>query len=181
MKSIFAAILLATAIVASGRVSQEAMPMPQPPKELKALSFLKGEWDVDLKMYEPGKKTPTPTKGSVTAADSLDGMYIESRFEADMGGMPFKGLQMTTYDPIKKKFQAYWFDSMGPGGLEFLGSLKGQTLVLTSKAVEMPGMPGKHALRSTNSLKGPGKMFMRVEMNSGKGWSTMIEGMMTKK
>jgi hypothetical protein len=180
MKSFFATMLLAIALSALGQEQEQGMMMPPPP-ELKALWFLKGEWDADLNMFEPGKKTPTPFKGSVTTADALNGMWIETRHDSNMGGMPMKGLQMTSYDPGKKKFMAFWFDSMGPGGLELWGSLKGQTVVLTSKRVEIPGMPGRHAFRATTSLKGPGRLLFRLEMNSGKGWGTMIEGTMTRK
>jgi hypothetical protein len=132
-------------------------------------------------MFEPGSSQGAPMKGTVTTTDSLNGMWLESRHEGDMGGMPMKGIQMTSYDPVKKQYMAYWFDSMGPGALEMWGSLKGQTLILVSKPIAIPGMPGKHAFRATNSLKGAGKLFMRIEMNSGKGWGTMIEGMMTRK
>ncbi len=179
MRALLAVFVFAAVTIAPGQ-DPEAGPMMPPPKELKALYFMKGEWDADLKMFEPGKP-PLPFKGTVKTGDALRGMWIETRHDSDMGGMPMQGLQMTSYDPGKKKYMAYWFDSVGPGGLELWGSLKGQTLVLTSDRVEIPGMPGKHAFRATTSLKGAGKLLFRLEMNSGKGWHPMIEGTMTKK
>jgi len=154
--------------------------MPKPPAELKKVGWLKGNWDADLKMFEGGKQVGT-AKGPVNTTDSLGGMYLETRFESNMGGMAMKGLQMTSYDAAKKQYMAYWFDNMGPGGLELWGSLKGHTLVLVSKPVAIPGMPGKHAFRSTNAMKSANTMMFRLEMNSGKGWGKMLEGTMTRK
>lgn len=177
MKPLHILVALSTVLA---NASQEP-PMGVPPKELKALNFMMGEFEADLQMFEPGQKEGTPFKGVVTTGEALNGMYIETRHDSDMGGMQMKGLQLTSYDPGKKKFMSYWFDSVGPGGLELWGTLKGQTLVLESKPSEIIGMPGKHAFRSTTSMKGAGKLLFRLEMNSGKGWYVMIEGTMTKK
>lgn len=177
MKNLSKSILLLIAVaVAMPGIGQGPVPAP---KELKLLSFMKGNWDVDLKMYEGGKMVG-PAKGTMTIQDSLDGMYIEARHETDMGGMKMKGLQLTSYDASKKQFMAYWFDSMGPGGLEMRGTLKGQTLTLESKMSTFPGMPGKMAFRATQSLKSANQMFFRLEMNQGKGWGKMLEGTMNR-
>ena len=180
MRTIIAAVVLATAIAYAGQDPQQPMAATQP-KELRALSCMMGTWDADLKMYEPGSMQATPLKGTVVTAATLNGMWIEARHEAVMGEMPMKALEMTCYDAAKKQYRTYWFDSTGPGGLEFLGTLKGQTLVLLSKPEEIPGMPGKSTFRSTTSMKGAGKLLFRLEINSGKGWSKMIEGTMTRK
>lgn len=179
--NIFLTALAFVSIFVSPQQEPSSTMVTAQPKELKALDFLKGEWDADLVMFMPGSTKPTPLKGTINCADALNGMWIQSQHESDMGGMPVKALQMTCYDPEKKQYMAYWFDSAGPGGLELWGTLKGQTLSLESKPIAIPGMPGKHAFRSTHSLKGPGKVFYRMEMNSGKGWSKMIEGTLTKK
>jgi hypothetical protein len=176
MNTILTAVLLATAIAPA----QDPM-MPAPPPELKALNWMLGDFNTDLKMYEPGQTEGMPVPGTTTAKMSLGDVYIESRFEADMGGMKMTGLQMTSFDPATKEYVAWWFDSMAPGVLELRGKLTGQVLVLTSKPIEIPGMPGKHAFRATNGLKGPGKFLFRLEMDSGEGWYKMMEGMMTKK
>jgi hypothetical protein len=88
---------------------------------------------------------------------------------------------MTSYDPAKKEYVAWWFDSMAPGVLEMRGQLTGQVLVLKSQPIEIPGMPGKHAFRATYGLKGSGKYLFRLEMNSGEGFYKMMEGMMVRK
>ncbi len=176
MTTLIASLVLAVAIAPA----QDPM-MPAPPAELKALNWMLGDFTTDLKMYEPGATEGTPVPGSTTAKMSLGDVYIESRFEADMGGMKMTGLQMTSYDPATKEYVAWWFDSMAPGVLELRGKLKGQVLVLTSKAIPVPGYPGKHKFRATNGLKGAGKYLFRLEMDSGQGWYKMMEGMMTKK
>jgi hypothetical protein len=174
--------LLVTALVLATSFAPAQDPMmPAPPAELKAISWMLGDYTTDLKMYEPGQTEGVPVPGTTTAKMSLGDVYIESRFEADMGGMKMTGLQMTSYDPAKKQYVAWWFDSMAPGVLEMRGSLTGQVLVLKSEPIEIPGMPGKHAFRATYGLKGAGKYLFRLEMNSGQGFYKMMEGMMTKK
>ncbi len=177
MTTMLTAIVLASAMAAP---AQDPM-MGVPPKELKSLFFMVGDFDCDFQMWEPGGTTPMPMKGTISTMESLSGMYLESRHEGDMGGMVMKGLQMTSYDAAKKQYMAYWFDSMGPGALEMWGTLNGQTLTLVSKPVEIPGMPGKARFRATSSMKGVGKVLFRLEMDMGQGWGKMIEGMMTKK
>lgn len=176
MTSLMTALVLAVAIAPA----QDPM-MPAPPAELKNLAWMLGDFNADLKMFEPGQTEGAPMPGSTTAKMSLGDVYIESRFEADMGGMTMTGLQMTSYDSAKKQYVAWWFDSMAPGVLEMRGRLTGQVLVLKSEPIEIPGMPGKHAFRATYGLKGAGKYLFRLEMNSGEGFYKMMEGMMTKK
>lgn len=176
MHTLLTAALLASTFANS---SQEPM-MPPPPKELKALGWLLGDFTSDLKSFEPGKAEGSPSPGTVKSTMSMGDMYIESRFTADMGGMPMTGVQLTTYDAAKREYVAYWFDSMSPGVLELRGQLKGSVLTLVSKPAAIPGMPGKHSFRATSGLKGAGKYLFRLEMNSGQGFSKMMEGMNTK-
>ena len=177
MKIKSALLALTFAVAAVGATYQGPVP---PPKELKASGFMKGTWSLDLKMYDKGKAMGSVT-GEVKCVDSMGGQYIESRHDSDMGGMKMTGLQLTSYDTSKKEYMAFWFDSMGAGLLELRGKLKGQTLVLESKMMSYPGMPGKMAFRATNAMKGANQMLFRLEMNTGKGWGKMLEGMMTRK
>lgn len=179
MKSLLVTLVLASAIVSPSQDPAQPQ-MPPPPKELRLLWFTLGEWRGELMMFEPGAKAGTPAKSAIQTGPTLGGMWLESKFESEMGGLPMQGLQMTCYDAPKKRFVAYWFDSMGPGGLELSGKLEGQVLILTSKPTEIPGMPGKHAFRTTTALKGHDKLLHRVEMNSGKGWTKMLEGVLSR-
>jgi hypothetical protein len=171
----FALAVLAL-ISATTSIGQEGF-TAAPPKELKALDWLKGTWKAEYEMTMPGSNTPTMMKGTVVIADALDGMYLETKGDSESG---MKGYQLTSYDAAKKQYFGYWFDNGAPGALELWGTLKGQTLVMTSKPFSMPGMHDKVLFRSTHSLKGPGKVLYRIEMNSGKGWGKMMEGFMTK-
>ena len=168
-------LALLTVAIAIPGISQGPMPAP---KELKLLGFMKGNWNVSLKMYQDGKDVGT-AKGTMTVQESLDGMCLEAKHDTDMGGMKMKGLQLTSYDPAKKQFVAYWFDNMGPGALEMRGALKGQTLTLESKPQVIPQM-GKMAFRATTSLKSANVVSFRLETNQGKGWQKMLEGPMTR-
>lgn len=169
------------ALAVSAPVSGVQGPMPAPPTaELKKIGWLKGNWEAELKMFEGGKEMGV-TKGPVGTNETLGGMYFETNFQSDMGGMNMQGLQLTSYDSSKKQYVAYWFDSMGVGVLEMRGTLKNGVLIMSSKPTVFPGMPGKMAFRSTNAMKGANKMLFRLEMNNGKGWGKMLEGTMTRK
>lgn len=182
MQSIVAMIAVWSVAHAPFQDPQPGMAAPPPPKELGALGWLMGEWDADFKMYSPGGTAAVPVNGTVTYGSTLRGMYLESKYDADMGGVPSEGLQLTSYDAAKKQYFAYWFDSMAPGGLEFWGTLKGQTLTLVSKPFSMPGAGAPMVFRSTNSLKAAGKVLFRLEMKSGKGpFAVMMEGFMVRK
>ena len=175
------ALALLAALAVSAPVSGLQGPMPKPPTaELKRIGWLKGNWEANLKMFEGGRNVGA-AKGPVGTNEALGGMYLETNFQSDMGGMNMQGLQLTSYDTSKKQYVAYWFDSMGVGVLEMRGTLKNGVLVMSSKPTSFPGMPGKMAFRSTNAMRGANTMLFRLEMNQGTGWGKMLEGTFTRK
>lgn len=174
------ALLASVALLATLAYAAQEQVMGVPPKELKDLAWMMGDFSAEMTMWEPGKTEGTQIKGTISTFESMNGMWIESRHEGEFGGMPMKGLQLTSYDAEKKEYMAFWFDSMGPGGLEMRGKLKGQTLILASKPTSFPGMPGPMAFRATTSLKAKGKYLFRMEMDMGQGWFKMLEGYFTR-
>jgi hypothetical protein len=153
----------------------------QPPKELQAVNFLIGEFDVEMKFFEPGKD-PVTTTGTVFCSEALGGMYLESTHTYDMGEMSMEGRHFLTYDPAKKKYIGYWFDQAAPGAMEMSGSLKSNALlVMISKPTAVPGMPGLQTFRSTWSVKSDTTIKFLLEVKAGKKWTTVIDGVMTRR
>ncbi|HXH62134.1 MAG TPA: DUF1579 family protein [Fimbriimonadaceae bacterium] len=169
------ALVLATVLV-TARQEQAA-----PPPELKALSFMMGDFSSDMKMYQPGSDQAIPLVGSITTKETLGGMWIESRHDGKLGGIAVQALEMITYDPVKKEYVAHWYDSGGPSSMELRGHLNDQTLVMTSEPMEFPGMHDKASFRATYTKSADDLYTESVEMDTGQGWSILMDGTMTRK
>lgn len=83
--------------------------MPDVTEQHKLVQAGVGEWEGTLTMFMPDMEpTPMTAKESVTAVGDY---WTTSRFEADMGGMPFFGASTLGYDSDKKQFVGTWIDS----------------------------------------------------------------------
>src|SRR5690606_36149654 len=60
--------------------------------------------------------------------------FTIGRFEADLMGMPFRGLATVGYDPVEEHFVSTWIDSMSPHLFRFTGKLDAD-----GKVLEMTG------------------------------------------
>ncbi len=76
------------------------------------LNAFVGEWKAATKFWmEPGG-TPEEGEGHSTSTWVLDGRWVMDDYKGEFGGMPFRGMAMTGYDPFKKKYISTWCDSM---------------------------------------------------------------------
>lgn len=79
----------------------------------KALDSQTGEWDIVMRMWEPGTNAPpTETKGTASIKWILGGRFLQSDVTGNMMGMPMTGLGITGYDNFKKKYITCWIDSL---------------------------------------------------------------------
>lgn len=104
--------VVAIALVILFAAQQPAPPTPGP--EHKLLAQDAGTWDAVVEMAEPGKP-PMKSKGVEVNTVSCGGLCLVTSFKGDMGGMPFEGSGVTTWDPKKKKYVGSWTDSMSTG------------------------------------------------------------------
>lgn len=77
-----------------------------PGPEHKMLAETEGTWDCKMKI------AGAEMSGVSVNKMDLGGLWLVSEFDADFGGLPFKGKGLDSYDPKKKKFVSVWFDSM---------------------------------------------------------------------
>lgn len=175
------AVLISVAIATTITQPLDPQEMMAPPQELNALSWMMGDFDANLEMFMPGQDEGMPVPSTSSTHKTMGGMWLETRHTADMGGMKMTGMHMLSYDAEAKEYMSYWFDSVGPVMGEMRGQLKGQTLVLQSEMLSVPGVPGKSAYRATYSMKGRGKVLFRLEVDNGSGFGVMLEGMMARK
>ena len=103
------------AVLALPVAAQEPTP-PKPGPEHKLLKKLEGTWNTTM------KAGGMEFKGTVTYKMELNGLWLVSSLESDLGGQKFYGKGLDTYDAKKKKFVSYWFDSMGTTPLVMEGN-----------------------------------------------------------
>lgn len=131
---------------------------PKPGPEHQELKKLEGRWDAVMEMG--GQKS----KASATYKSICGGMWMESDFEGDAGGIPFQGHGLDGYDLRKKKYVAVWVDSMSSAPMHMEGSIDPQSklLVMTGESVGPDGQPQK--FKNTTAWKDDDhftfKMFM---------------------
>ncbi len=175
-------LVLALVAVAAASLSFAQESMMQPiPAEMKALSHMVGKWTGTLKMTFGGTSQDSKT----TAINTLEmnGRYLLTKNSYEFGGAKMEGWELLTYDPTDKKWHGWWFDSAGPGVMEFVGNVTadGKKVVLESDHKPMPGMPGKWKMRSTYDVKSEKSVGFKLEMAGDDGkWFTMIDGTLTK-
>jgi hypothetical protein len=126
LSSLACSLLLSSAVAA-----QDMPPMPKPGPEHELLRMEEGTWDAVIEMSQPGAPAMT-SKGTEVATLGCGGLCLVTKFDSDMGGMPFQGNGLTTYDASKKKYVGSWTDSMSAGLLTSEGTYDAATKVVTT-------------------------------------------------
>lgn len=109
----------------------------------KMLAKSDGDWDADMTMWMAANTPPTKTTGTCTNKMILGGRYQESKYAANMNGMPFEGIGTTAYDNALKKFVSTWIDNMGTGIMVMEGSWDNASKSLTTKGKTIDPTTGK--------------------------------------
>lgn len=169
MKIFLAASLLLAAAVT---FAQDMMPMA-PPKELKRVeSWFLGKWTSTTKMEGVGQGM----KGNSVGQKVLGGMYIQQNHSMAMGKMgKMSGMYMMSYDPAKKQYVAWWYDSSAPGAMEMSGNFQGDKLIMISKPTPIPGMQEPAIMRATWQKKPGNKILFQLDMKQGDKWGQIME------
>lgn len=129
-----AAITMAVVLCVPG-MAQE---LPKPGPEHQVLKKLEGNWDTTMKFGG------MESKGTMTYKMELGGLWLVGSLSSDLGGQKFSGKGLDSYDPAKKKYVGYWFDSMSATPLAMEGAYDKETKTMTMVG-EGPGPDGKTA------------------------------------
>jgi hypothetical protein len=148
------------------------MEMPKPTEQHRKLELWTGSWVADETLHpSPWDPKGGKAKGKITGRLALDGFWAIVDYEQERDGkVTYKGHGLYGWDPSRKAYLMYWFDSMGmdPGG-PALGTWEGNRLVF-----EMQSKMGHH--RYVYELKGPDRYaFAMDHSQDGKSWSTMMD------
>lgn len=157
MRSItFAAMCLLTCLLPGSLRAQE----PQfPGPEHKELAELTGTWDATLKMADGSE-----VKGESIFKATCGGMWVESDFHADFGGLKFHGKGLDSYDPGKKQYVSVWVDSMSGTPMIMHGTKEGK---VTTMIGEGAGPQGVAKYKSITTNESGDRMSFRMMMLDG--------------
>ena len=115
-----------------------------PVDEHRKLAALAGTWDAEIDCSgcgDPGGAAAKPSKGTWTSESLLGGRLLLSRYEGDLAGRPYQGVELRGYDKEKQRHWAIWCDSMSTGGLRSLGERAADGAVaLRSEEYDCMGM-----------------------------------------
>ena len=114
-------ILLAVVVAVLGTGLSQAQEFPKPGPEHEQLKELEGTWDAVMEMG--GQKS----KATATYKSICGGMWMQSDFQGDLGGIKFQGHGLDGYDLTKKKHVGVWVDSMSSAPMHFEGNYDPKT------------------------------------------------------
>jgi len=170
--AILGTMLFAGTVLAQG-------PSAKVDNEVKKLDFMLGEWSGKETVYmEPGQK-PTPVDSAWSIKSYLSGRYLRLDNKSTMPGLgPYEGCLMITFDPVSKKYKAYWFDSMSAEQVIAEGTFENNKLVMMAN--QMQGTTPM-SFRITYELKGKSELGFLMESKTGDKFEKAMEGSYKKK
>lgn len=115
--------------------------LAEPGEPHKLFASLAGSWTTNTKEWmEPGKP-PMESAGSVEMKMLLDGRFLQQEFAGDMMGQPYRGVGISGYDNLRKRYVTAWIDSMGTGifMMEGTAGADGRTITLKGQHEEPGG------------------------------------------
>jgi len=109
----------------------------------KMIAKSDGDWNADLTMWMAPGAPATKTTGTCTNSMILGGRYQQSKYAANINGMPFEGVSTLAYDNALKKFINTWIDNMGTGITILEGTWDDATKSLATKGKTIDPITGK--------------------------------------
>ena len=154
------------------------MEMPKVLEEHKRLKALAGNWTGEEKLHP----SPWDPKGGdatsrFQARFDLEDFFLIADYVEERGGqVAYRGHGVYGYDPQQKQYTLHWFDSMGSGTPQpARGKWEGNRLSFQNTN------PMGHS-RYSYVFEGENRYRFSIENSQdGKAWSTMMEGMFTRR
>lgn len=140
-----------------------AQDVPKPGPEHRKMQELEGTWDCEMNME--GFKS----KATAEYKTICGGLWVQSNFEGDLGGIKFHGHGLDGYDLKKKKYVGVWVDSMETAPLHFEGDYDPKTklLVMTGESTGPDGKPQK--FKNTTETKDKDHFTFKMYMIQADG------------
>ena len=105
--------------------------MSAPAPEHAGIVAMAGTWDADVSMWmEPGAEA-MKSKGVSKVTAINGGHYVMDQYESEFMGTKFTGLGVHGFSKEKKKYVAFWCDSMNTTPMTLWGTADASGKVLT--------------------------------------------------
>lgn len=111
----------------------------------RKLDAFVGTWNAKLKMWMDPAAPAEESTGVMTNAWTLDGHYLEQKFQGNFGGHPFSGVSLWGYDVAGGKYVGIWVDSMSTAISVATGQASADGKSFTMHMVNTDPMTGKPA------------------------------------
>src|SRR5260370_10479850 len=130
-------------ILGAGDKKDKGPPEPPPPgPEHKLLKDLAGTFDARVTVIlAPAKNLES--KGVMKRQMVLDGRFLHEEYEGSFADRPFKGIGLSGYDTIKKKYVSVWADSMTNSIMTSEGTYDEKTKSFHYSGEDMDAITGK--------------------------------------
>jgi Protein of unknown function (DUF1579) len=154
-------LLCLVTILGTSAIAQEPL---RPTAEHEILASDEGTWDATITSYLPHGK-PAVYKGTEVNTVLAGGLWVASKFEADIGGRRFEGRGHFGYDPLKKQYVGTWIDSLSPilSLLEGRYDAKTKTMTYEGEYIDF-GDKAKYTQRMVTTLKENGTRHFTLIM-----------------
>lgn len=118
------------------------------------LKYFVGEWNVNSKAWlEPGKE-PILSESKTKAELILGGRFLMWRFQFNMYGQLYEGMQIVGYDNMKKKYVTFWIDNTSTAFFMLEGTREGNVLNDSGLWFD-PATGGNEKVRDVITIIGP--------------------------
>ena len=149
------------------------MPMPQRTAEHDKLNFMVGEWKT-REVFPPGPMAPQggTGEGTTTIKWKVGSMVLTNDYRSKgFMGQAFEGFGLYSYDPMKKEYLNYWFDTMASAGMVSRGRFEGTDLIFLGEN-ETPG--GKMKFRMVTHPVSKDEFTFTIHMDIGGKMTLMM-------
>ncbi len=167
-------ILASQAAIAQDEQNQEWM--IKPTEQHKVLKKDVGTWDATVKVWPMPDAEPMESKGVEKNRLLKGGLWLITRFEGEVIGMPFIGMGTFGYDPAEKKYVGTWIDTMTPHMMITKSDYDEKTKTMTGISETRDVMTGEKynaKMISRYSDDNTRVMEMHRKGEDGKEWKVM--------
>ncbi len=146
------------------------------------LAGLEGSWTTKTRSWmEPGTP-PMESTGTCESKMLLGGRYLQQEYAGDMGGEPFKGINILGYDNHTKKYLSVWIDSMSTGIYFFEGTASGDGKTITQESKYDDPVKGPALWRTVTKIKDDNTVEFTMYLTPRRGKEEkMMEMTVTRK
>jgi hypothetical protein len=171
MAIVFGFLLAASPLA---HAQQEQDWMIKASEEHKILQKDVGTWDAVVKVWPMEGAQAMESKGTETNELLPGGLWLVTRFEGEVIGIPFVGTGASGYDPKEKKYISTWADTMTPYLMITKSDYDKETRTMTGIAETRDPYTGEqHNLKIVARYNDDDTRTMEMHRTGEGGWKVM--------